>query len=64
MIVLCSSIDSLYCSSLVYDVLQRQRTALHLACERGHSEVVNILLEKGCDPTLKDGVSHYSSESL
>ncbi len=38
-------------------------TPFHFACRGDHSDVVNILLEKGCDPTLKDGGSPCSSES-
>ena len=29
-------------------------TALFFACDRGHEEVVNYLLEKGADPNIKD----------
>ena len=29
-------------------------TALFFACDRGHEEVVNFLLEKGADPNIKD----------
>ncbi len=71
MIVPCSCIYSYSFSSFVYDVLKYEKTALHYACRSsapecrgGHSEVVKLLLEKGCDPTLKDKVSLYSSESL
>ena len=37
-------------SSSDYD----QRTALHLACSEGHLEAVQLLIEEGADPNLKD----------
>ncbi|KAH9937194.1 ankyrin repeat-containing domain protein [Fomitopsis serialis] len=29
-------------------------TPLHLACDRGHADVVRLLLERGADPSIKD----------
>lgn len=30
-------------------------TALHLACDRGHADVVELLVKNGADPGVKDG---------
>uniref|UniRef100_UPI003F6A19E4 glutaminase n=1 Tax=Winogradskyella sp. TaxID=1883156 RepID=UPI003F6A19E4 len=31
-----------------------KRTALHIACEEGHTEIINYLLELGADKSIKD----------
>ena len=43
---------------------QDQKTALHLASERGHHETVQLLLEKGADPNVQDVVSVLLKSSL
>ena len=37
-------------------VLQNGRSALHLAAQSGHSDVVEYLLARGADPNLQDKV--------
>lgn len=33
----------------------RRQTALHEACYQGHLEMARFLLERGADPTIRDG---------
>ena len=39
---------------------QTGETALHLASNRGHVEIVSVLLKAGADPNIVDSVSQYS----
>ena len=40
-------------------ISQAGRTALYLAAEEGHEDVVELLLEAKADPELKTEVIHY-----
>ena len=40
---------------------QDQRTALHYASGKGHRDTVQLLLEKGADLNVQDGVSVLKS---
>ena len=40
-----------------YSTTQHHKTALHYASERGHRDIVQLLLEKGADPIVRDDVS-------
>ena len=41
-------------------LLQAHQTPLHLSCESGHVDIVNVLLSHGADVHVKDRVSKYS----
>ena len=41
----------------VHAYIQRGRTPLIKAVERGHTSIVELLLEHGADPSLRDDVS-------
>ena len=41
-------------------LIQDHQTPLHLSCERGHVDIVNVLLSHGADIHVKDKVSIYS----
>ena len=42
----------------MYLIIQDNGTALHVACASGHDKVVNILLQAGADPSVRDLVSY------
>ena len=42
--------------------IQRGDTPLHYACERGHLEIAQLLLERGASVTNKDVVRVMSSD--
>lgn len=45
----------------MYDVNcfdDKQRTCLHIACSRGHLDIVRLLLKYGANPNIRDCVSN------
>ena len=40
-------------------LIQDDQTPLHLSCESGHVDIVNVLLSHGADINVKDSVSNY-----
>ena len=40
-----------------YSTTQHHKTALHHASISGHRDIVQLLLEKGADPNIRDEVS-------
>ena len=43
-----------------YDMLQNKQTPLHWASERGHSEVITVLIAHGGDVEAQDEVNEYN----
>ena len=41
-------------------MLQNERTPLHLASERGHSEVITVLIDHGGNVEAQDKVNEYN----
>ena len=44
--------------SIYVDILQNDRTALHIASEKGHTSTVQVLLASGAPVDLTDNVSY------
>ena len=47
-----------------YYMLQDKKTPLHWACERGHSEVVTVLIAHGGDIEAQDKVNEYNLNEI
>ena len=54
----------MYYILLKYYIQTNESTALHLAAEGGHREVVEVLLESGADPKDENGVCLFYLEVM
>ena len=62
---LCVHVQWMYNVMYTCSITQyHQKTALHYASEKGHREIVQLLLEKGADPNVQDIVSGLLKCSL
>jgi hypothetical protein len=52
----CSCSSYVNVSSAYHVIIYQGRTALHWACSRANTDIAQLLISYGADPTIKDGV--------